>query len=268
MTTEAIEGNVEVAEVNVTPEVEATAPQAPEAADPELAEAERLLDAEAAQPQFADLPEEELLKDPRVHGLIQRQRQSAAQQAEDRLRKQMGSDEAVRSYVLKLKEVAEAGDDDAYVRAATAAIELNRRYQEDQVVDFFSNGLKELYKIPAEHHEQAVNALQNGDRAGYIKSMVDGAVASLMAENEAKVEAEVKARAARIIAAELKAAKIAAQPKLEAPPSSPSGTPAGTNGPITWESIEKNYKDSEWMSLPSEERVRLSQAANAAMLRR
>lgn len=251
MTTEAIEGNVEVAEENVAPELEAT-PPAPvevpvtEAAEPEVAEALRLLEAVEAAPaeaapaqprSFADMSDDEILANERVHGLIQRQRQSAAQQAEEKLKRQMGSDEAVRQYVARLREAAE--DPEAFDRAATEAINLNRRYQEDQVTEFFANGVKELYKVPPERHERAVNALASGDRAGYVTNLIDGAVEAKAATLRladipdgsplrVEMEAEIKARAARVIAAELKAKQIAAAPKIEAPPAMPAGVPVGS----------------------------------------
>ena len=270
MTTEAIEGNVEVNADNVTPEVEATSlvstdTETVEAADPELAEAERLLEAEAAQPQPAraltDLTDDELLADQRIHGLIQRREMSAAQRAEEKLRRQAGSDEAVRSYVMRLRDAALNGDDDSYIQSATQAIQLNRQYQEDQVVDFFSNALKNTYKIPPEHYEKAVNALATGDRASYITSLVDGAVESRTAAMRAEIEAEQKAKVARILAAELKAAKISATPKVDAPPRPPTGTPGvGKMSLAEIEAIDSNA----WISMPAEQRRAMLDAARKA----
>lgn len=281
MTTETIEGNVEVAEGNVTPEVEATPPEpveAPvtEAADPELAEAERLLAAAEAAPtaeaapaqarSFADLTEDELLADPRVNGLIQRQRMSAAQQAEEKLRRQAASDEAVRAHALQLRQAAENGDIEAYEKSITAALGMNRKFQEDQVTEFFTEGVKNIYQVPPEFHERAVLAREQGDRAGYVTALVDGAVAAKAASLKlsdvpagsalhAEIEAEVRNRATRAIAAELKAAKIEAQGKVEAPPPAPSGVPTGTSGPRDPRTIPM----SEMMQLSPLERGQLWQ---------
>lgn len=254
MTTEVIEGNVELVEDNVSPALEATEPEvvAEEAAAPVAeaaerdfeAEAARLVEAEAAQPQvrpFTELSEDELLKDPRVNSIVQRQRQSAAQQAEAKVRKQAGSDEAVRNYVRRLRETAD--DPEAYERAAAEAIRLNREYSQDEVTEFFTTGVKDLYRVPADAHERAVIALERGDRAGYVTNLIDGAVAAKTAgltladipegaPLRAEIDAEIRARAVRVVAAELRAKAIEQQARVEAPPAMPVGVPSGTTGAL------------------------------------
>lgn len=251
MTTEVIEGNVEAPVDNVVPEVEATSPAVEaEAADPEIAEAERLLEAEAAvapQPgsrSLDDFTEDEFASHPVVNGLRRRWEMSAAQKEAEKVKRQSGNDEAVRQYALRLKDIAESGDAEQYQSAITSALALNRAYQEDQVVEFFTNGVKDAYKVSPESYEKAVTALQQGDRAGYVTNMIDGAVTAKTASLKlsdipegsplrAEIDAEAKSRAARIIAAELKAAKAQAAPKLETPPSAPSGGPAGAGQSIS-----------------------------------
>ncbi len=267
MTTEAIEGNVALVEGNVPAEIVATEPAeaAPEAADLALeAEAARLLEAaEAAQPQvrpFEELDEEELLKDPRVHGIIQRQRQSAAQQAEAKIRRDAGNDEAVRTYVRNLRETVD--DPEQYERAATEAIRLNREYQQAQVTEFFSTGVKDLYQVPPEFHERAVTALERGDRAGYVTNLIDGAVAAKTgalkladipetAPLRAEIEAEIKAKAIKAVASELRAKEIEAKPRVESLPPAPSGLPGGRAlSAAEIEAIDSNT----WISMPPEQR--------------
>ncbi len=273
MTTEAIEGNVTAVEDNAPVAPEATEPVAAVEADPAPeaaaerdfeAEAARLVEAEAAQPQarsFADLTEEELAADPRVNGLIQKQRQSAAQQAEAKLRKQAGSDEAVLGYVRRLRDAA-LDDPEAYERSAAEAIRLNREFQQDQVTEFFTEGLKNLYQVPVDHHERAVRALAAGDRAGYVTAMVDGAVASKTqglkladipesSPLRSEIEAEIKAKAVKVVAAELRAKAIEAQPRIESPPPAPSGLPGGRS--MTTAEIDA-IDSNTWISMPAEQR--------------
>lgn len=94
---------------------------------------------------------------------------------------------------------------------------------------------------------------------------LNAAITRARAEERATVKAELEAEYAAKLAAELSAQQLEAKTAEIQNPPNVSGSPAGT-GTVTWDSIDKQFTDSQWLNLPAAERSRLTQLADQARL--
>ena len=129
---------------------------------------------------------------------------------------------------------------------------------------------KALLTQAAEADETAKGMLESltGDPDEAIRVSqvaLNAAITRARAEERAAVTAELEAGYAAKLAAELSAQQLEAKTAEIQNPPNVSGSPAGT-GTVTWDSIDKQYTDSQWLNLPAAERSRLTQLADQARL--
>lgn len=286
--------NAEVEAVNAT-DPDVTPDAEPEiVAEVEVTESEAADSTEAeAQPDISELirsiPSEKLVEHDVVKGLIARERESARQKAEHETTTKMFAEQ--QKYVVSgqaeaaLQALAEAAADNLddrgraridqnEVKRLTAAllshgasVSVNQlaNVLAEEVGDGFSLSEAEQNSITLAQQRYMQNPL---DPSALQRAWLAPLKRAWVERERENIRSEVRAEIKREQEAAQKAAKAAAAAtaRNESPkPTTVSGTPSA--GPVTWESINQTYTDSQWARLPIEERKRLSEQANAARLK-
>lgn len=278
MVQSAIDDTVAVVEDNApvqdTATLEVTPPepqQLEQSPEPELQSAP-----ETVKPDYssllADAPEDELLQTPKMRDILARREESIRRRTEETLKREASNNESVQNVLSNMLERAvESGDPTEYRRVAGQALLWNRQFQMAELARELPDALLRSYKLPVEIREKALEVRESNPSApnwdGYVTTLIDGAVDAKVAEARREDEARVKKAIADGVVAELRARQVEAGPRLETPPLAPQGG-SGISGPVTWDSINKTYTDSQWMNLSIEARKQLSESAYAALMRR
>lgn len=276
MVMQAIDDTVAAVADNVVAPVEAP----PEITPPETAPAEATPEPapepapEPVKPDYssllADAPEADLLATPKMRDILARREESIRRRTEETLKREASNNESVQQVLSgMLAKAVETGDDSEYRRLAGQALLWNQQYQMAEIAKQFPEALMRQYQLPVDVREKAL-AIREADPAqsnwdGYVTTLIEGAVEAKVTQARRDDEARVKQAIADGVAAELRAREIAARPKIDAPPTPPSGSPAGSNGQVTWDQIDKQYTDSQWMNLPAATRRQLSEQASRAL---
>lgn len=258
----------EDAPLEVTPPETQPAEQGPE---PELQPVPETLKPDYSS-LLADAPEDELLQTPKMRDILARKEESIRRRTEETLKREASNNESVQAVLSQMLERAvESGDPAEYRRVAGQALLWNRQFQMAELAKELPEALLRSYKLPVEVREKALEVRESNPSVpnwdGYVTTLIDGAVEQKVAELRRDDDARVKKAIADGVIAELKAKQIESTPRLQTPPLAPQGG-GGISGPVTWDSINSTYTDSQWMNLPSETRKQMSDAANAALLRR
>ena len=244
--------------VEDAPEPETPAPE-PEAYVPDLTTVAGIAEAERRFPAFKDQQEKHRL--------------DARNAERQRLTRELGEDTRVHGLVTQLRDRLFDADDADASKTVAEAFKLNGDWHTDRVTRTLAANAARAYgwdeatlKVTLDNLER----LTGGDLDGYAENIL---TASVTAQAKKQAEAEIAAAEKRFqkkyetdLAAAKKAMALESAPARSSPPSTSGGGPG--SGPVTWESIDKQYTDSEWMRLPAEERKRLSGMADTAAVGR
>ena len=180
---------------------------------------------------------------------VARERQSAADRQEAKLRRDAGKRENVQAQVQRyLRDAVEkplrdlGADEEVLSRFVHDPARLGFMYEiarenaATELVTELPNALLRNYQIPPEKQLAAIEArdqlitLADGSRHpnhdAYVMKLVDAAVEV----GRDAIRREERAAARETLAAELKAAKLETTPKVVAPPAPPAGVSVGASG--------------------------------------
>jgi hypothetical protein len=112
---------------------------------------------------------------------IKVERENATRKYAADLRRQAGNSEHVRSTmtaVVKAAKDADDGDlDEVSAQAAQGVIQNNQQFALRQVLEDIPKAIMAQYNLPVEAREAALDRHDSGDPDGYVRALVEGAVA-------------------------------------------------------------------------------------------
>ncbi len=172
---------------------------------------------------------------------------AGAQREQARVRTQAGTREATAKNVARVMDVWDEMEPEERVKNVGLLYEMANFATGEEATKTLGESVREIYDVPADVVQKAVGALDpaNPDWGGYTRTLMDGAVASGIANASmsdvpegSKLSGEITAEVNRRLAAEMTAREIEARPKEQAPPA----TPAGSGAPNGRKSMT-DYKD-------------------------
>lgn len=262
---------------NVTPEAGDAAKVAPTGVDGGLADpAVGDVAAVASTPVSYDLTTDEGIKaalaaNPTLAGYLEMQRADAANTARQRrdneILRERGTLEAAQAHTRWIAEqLFNGAEPDEVAGQVPYYVKANH----DSLRAEFGRA---ILQSAAEAGDETVKGLldsltgEDPDEAMKVAQVaLDAQVRRARAEGRAAAVAEMEAQFQERLRAELAAARLESASAVRSNPPTASGGPAGITGPVTWESIDKQYTDSQWQRLPADQRKLLADQANAASM--
>lgn len=183
---------------------------------------------EAPRPTLSDEELFALAKERNIRVLDEDEERRIRQSAQDQLRSQQEREAGKRDNVRKavsafLKRHDVSVEDSTQLDYLYEIARGNAAYE---LATEFPTALMSQFDIPADVREQAIAARESGNLDRYVKTLVDGAVASELKKAEADMEKRVQKLADEKLAAEIKARKLEANPRRESAPVTPRGSSA------------------------------------------
>lgn len=212
---------------------------------------------------------------PTLRGYFEKLQADAANAARQRrdaeLRRDQGTSDRATAYHQWVVDQLNNGADPAELARQTplyvkANFDTNRYELSRRLLDAASEGLSETEAAPL---KALADALEDGDPEGMQKvaqAALSASLAKVRAEAKAEAEAEANARWEARLEADRKAAALEAEIATRTNAPNARGVPPAAGGPVTWQSIDSQYTDSQWQNLPPELRKELSQQADQARL--